>query len=688
MAVDLEGFERAYRLRSSADDDLLRLIFGETELEGLTKSNSSLVETARGYFPLLTSSTYDRLVREPDTLRLDKGRCEREMEQLAVQNYSAFISNAKVTQAVRQEFAGIQQLLDNMVDMLGPVQDGIQEFQATSSSLGSRRAALRNVLQQHASGSLLELLELPQLLDAAIRNQMYDESLELLSYCGTVSQGHEARGEEIPVLTNLHEQVAVQRANLHNSLVAQLKMDIHLPACVRVIGYLRRLQQHSEDELRLLFIEHRGSFLESHKQQVEVLRGSRGSVVTALKNAADLLRTHVFDIGMQYKALFGQEDGPLSAWLSEQIMWLTGLLQVHILPPPSTGARGAGQREAHREQMRPGAGKAGTSASSAGPRGPVMGARIDPPALATVLRQCLHASSTLKRLGGHFFPAVAGMFEARMEHHILEMLNVALLTFHAELGRYDWVASTALTGSGTGAGAATPEDSPGGGAGLQWLHPQALELTRHRPLAVFANDLIQMFNDLRQCTLYGLRAPVVSHCTECMQGAVNVLRSVRGSTPFHHGSPKAAEFLRLCEHFARILAPLVAAHLEALFGTGARVDVSSIVASMVPDLLPQTEVELSLPEDSSQWESAALGASEAAAPAASQAPPAEEAAAAEQATPAAAAEAPVAEAPAAAASEDPAPASTEATAEVTEPMQPASIETPAAVSSEPPAPGA
>mmetsp|Transcript_26458 Transcript_26458/g.53671 ORF Transcript_26458/g.53671 Transcript_26458/m.53671 type:complete len:87 (-) Transcript_26458:130-390(-) len=85
------------------------------------------------------------------------------------------------------------------------------------------------------------------------------------------------------------------------------------------MGFLRRIQRHTEEELRNLFIEHRRSFLEGHKQQVELMRNSRGSVVTALRNAADLLRTHVYDIGTQYKALFPQEDGPLGTWLSEQI---------------------------------------------------------------------------------------------------------------------------------------------------------------------------------------------------------------------------------------------------------------------------------------------------------------------------------------------------------------------------------
>lgn len=593
-AADLEGFERAYRLRSAADDGLLRQVFGEKGLAELAATRPALLETARAYFPHLTSSTYERLAREPDALQLEKDRCEREMEQLAVQNYGAFIGSAKVTQAVRQEVVDIQKHLDAMADTLAPMQSTIQEFQVFAAGLVTRRAELRNVLQNH--GMLLELLELPQLLDACVRNQMYEESLELLAYCGNKLQAHEARGEEIPVLSRLKDQIAVQRANLQSSLVAQLATDLHLPACVRVVSFLRRTQRHSEEELRSLFIEHRGSFLEKQKQQVEQLRGSRGSVVAALKNAADLLRTHVYDIGTQYQALFQQDDGPLVAWLSEQIAWLTGLLRCHVLP--------------HRADAQA-ARQAGGPLLTGHGQGAATAVRIDAAALMTILRQCAHASTALKRLGGHFFPAVAWLFDARMEHHVCEMLDVALLTFHAELGRFDWVPSTALTG-----GSPAAPSAPGGPPG--WLHPQALELTRHRPLAVFTNELVQVFNELRQCPLHGLRLPVVRHFTECLSGGVNMLRSVQGSQAFQPATAKATEFTRLCRHFADILVPLMAAHLETVFGPAARLDTTLLVSGMSPDLLP-LEAEYPLPPFGSDGEEVPLPM--APAPTASAGPP-------------------------------------------------------------------
>ncbi|CAE7490307.1 COG8 [Symbiodinium sp. CCMP2592] len=109
-------------------------------------------------------------------------------------------------------------------------------------------------------------------------------------------------------------------------------------------------------------------------------------------------------------------------------------------------------------------------------------------------------------------------------------------------------------------------------------------------------EMTAVFNELRQCALHGLRVSVVTHCYECCMASVNLLRSVLASQTLRPGSAKAGEFQKLCRHFADILVPLVASHLEALFGSAARLDTGTIVSSMVPDLI-QAEVEYKLPPE-------------------------------------------------------------------------------------------
>jgi hypothetical protein len=219
---------------------------GEMSQPEATASLLSLASaTQQPYVSELLSFTLDRLHKEPELLRVDAERIQRQMQEVAVGNYRAFITAADALLAIRQEVSSIDKHLESLIGEVPKLTSGCTEFIDSAENILEKRKMNQALLANHST--LLDLLEIPQLMDTCVRNGNFDEALDLEAFVSKLATLH----PKLPVIQALAAEVRQTTQSLLSQLLQKLRSNIQLPECLRIIGYLRRIGVFGEYEMRL-----------------------------------------------------------------------------------------------------------------------------------------------------------------------------------------------------------------------------------------------------------------------------------------------------------------------------------------------------------------------------------------------------------------------------------------------------
>ena len=195
------------------------------------------------------------VLAEMDRLERERQELSAGTRSLAFERYRAFISASEAGCDVADRVAFAHVAAENVTSLLPPLREKCSNFENEAKELSARRKRVSLVLAKHTR--LLEILELPQLVETCVRNGHYEEALELRQFATKIDR----KLGTIPLVASVVIAVQGSMKVMLQSLLSQLKAPIQLPACLRIVGYLRRMDIFTETELRLRFLQARDSWL-------------------------------------------------------------------------------------------------------------------------------------------------------------------------------------------------------------------------------------------------------------------------------------------------------------------------------------------------------------------------------------------------------------------------------------------
>ncbi|CAB3992761.1 conserved oligomeric Golgi complex subunit 8 [Paramuricea clavata] len=407
------------------------------------------------------------------------------------------------------------------------------------------------ILGRHTQ--LLEVLEIPQLMDTCVRNGYYEEALELSTFVKRL----EKRFASITVIKNIITAVYNSSQLMLVQLLQQLRTNIQLPQCLRIIGYLRRLDVFSETELRMKFLQARDTWLSSVLSAIP-----HDDPYHHISKTIEASRVHLFDIITQYRAIFSDDDpslfgddddsssnsGLFHAWIVQKISAFLSTLRDDL-------KRGVGNRS------------------------------------DSLLGQCMYFGLSFSRVGADFRGLLAPLFQEAALSSFSFAMDAAAQSFKATMNGYQLVSvpptltSTIL--ASTPSKMHTSNETP------------PVVLLEHPPLATFTNAVLAALNDLRLCAPLGIAHSV----TKCLQNSLGIV--VAETTSFYRtecttlNHEEKELFHKFCVVLAKELVPYLNKCVQILFSSksmGITKSASSIISldidKLTNPLLPMMPVNV------------------------------------------------------------------------------------------------
>lgn len=467
------------------------------------------------YFGELLEYDHPRLKNEPSRLDETVRQQKRLLEDCVSGHAQTYID-------VYKKRLDLQELLEDSYRCTERIQgSSIPElleqanvYRSACSKENETRAGLRQVYAHQ--GSLLNLLEIPSLMDTCVRAGNYDEALELRSFGKKLQHIHGGN----PVVQMISREIEHVLDGMKEQLMEKLQTNIQLAECLKVVGYLKRISNSYDSQekaglslLRREFLERRGLWIEASLQEL----GDSLPPYEYLKKMTDTYRLQMFDILMQYRAIFYPREDDVMDLSDPSFSWSYKWMNVYL-------------RELKKHL---------TSIEDGG-------------SLASVLDHCMYCGKALARVGLDFRPAIFPMFEEAAFGIFERLVNVSDQVFGEMITTHKWVQIPSMASK-------LVEENDGSKS----MNPPMV-LVEHPPLAVYTNGILAALNELRHCAPKTIKDRVAA----CLQASFsNLLTQLQKRKVIDFSGDEAIVFNTACELVHSVQLPYLIECFSTIYGS-------------------------------------------------------------------------------------------------------------------------
>ncbi|KAJ9590779.1 hypothetical protein L9F63_016165 [Diploptera punctata] len=467
------------------------------------------------YLTKLGSFGVEQLSKEPDRLNEEKAAVLEQTQDLAFTNYRTFIQTAECSREIFKQFNNTEQRLDSLVKKLPEFSQKCQDFSKASSDINTHRRL--NSLTLTRNAQLLEILELPQLMDTCIRNGNYEEALELAAYVRRLGKKH----GQIPIIASIVRDVEAAWITMLHQLLAQLRTDLQLPRCLQVVGYLRRMELFSEAELRLKFLQARDTWLQNLLASIP-----KEDANHHLSKTIELSRIHLFNIVTQYRAIFSDDDPILPLPKDQNInesaifySWITEKVSQFLTTLEQDLNRGVGS------------------------------------SLDSIIGQCMYFGLSFSRVGADFRGLLAPIFVNTVTKNFEHAVRKASKKFEQDMENFSLPKTLNPT---------IPRNTQPSSQTFKQEHPPQC-LLEFYPLADYCNGILTAFNELRLCAPVAAADNATNQLRESLSGVARCTLAFYRQEQQALTQTEKENFTKFCAYFAEELVPYIQKCLHAVF---------------------------------------------------------------------------------------------------------------------------